>query len=310
MKGGVAACVAAARAVRRLGIELEGRLSLHSVIDEEAGSLGAIDAVKRGQRASAVLVAEPTWGDVMPAEGGCEWVRITFRGRNAHASWRYNEIFPQRPDADRMTPGVNAIEIAARFVEALRRYEHERTRERSHPLLPLGVNTMNVGAIHGGSGLGPGGLPLTTTNPAMTPDVAVVDVNVMFLPNETSAEVRRDFEKFVHRFSQTDSWLRDNAPVVRWELSGLFFPPFDTPVDHPLVRSLVRRKSGLGTPPAVRGFVAVTDGAYYANAGMSPVIFGPAGAALHGVDEFVDIDSMVECAKVTASAIIDWCGLK
>ncbi|TIS84461.1 MAG: M20/M25/M40 family metallo-hydrolase, partial [Mesorhizobium sp.] len=64
MKGGVAACVAAAHAIRKAGITLQGRLAIHSVVDEEAGGFGAMDAVKKGKLAKAVLVAEPTWGDV------------------------------------------------------------------------------------------------------------------------------------------------------------------------------------------------------------------------------------------------------
>ena len=34
MKSGVAACIAAARAIRQEGLELEGRLALHAVVDE------------------------------------------------------------------------------------------------------------------------------------------------------------------------------------------------------------------------------------------------------------------------------------
>ncbi|RLL64648.1 ArgE/DapE family deacylase [Ochrobactrum soli] len=310
MKSGVAACVAAARAIRKAGVELEGRLSIHSVVDEEAGGFGSIDAVKRGKLAKAILVAEPTWGDVLPVEGGVEWLRVTFRGSTAHASWRYNEIFPQHDTPDRLRPGVNAIELASRFIQALQFYERDRTRARTHPLLPVGANTINVGAIRGGAGLGPDGLPVTLTNPAITPDVAVVDLNMMFLPQETSAEVRRDFEAFVHSFAQTDAWLRQHPPVVTWGLADLHFPPMNTSPDHPLVTSLVRHKGLVGKAPRVTGFVAVCDAAHYAGAGVDGVIFGPSGGGLHGVDEFVDVDSIIETSKVIAASVIDWCGIR
>ncbi|RVA21498.1 M20/M25/M40 family metallo-hydrolase, partial [Mesorhizobium sp. M7D.F.Ca.US.004.03.1.1] len=213
MKGGVAACIAAAHAIRKAGITLQGRLAIHSVVDEEAGGFGAMDAVKKGKLAKAVLVAEPTWGDVLPVEGGLEWARVTIRGRNAHSALRYNEIYPQRHDKDRLEPGVNAIEIAARFIAAVRQYELDRTRAKSHPLLPLGMNTINIGVMHGGTGLGEHGLPTVMTNPAIIPDVAVLDLDMKFLPDENSADYRRDFESFVHHFAQTDAWLRDNPPT-------------------------------------------------------------------------------------------------
>lgn len=310
MKGGVAACIAASRAIRKAGITLDGRLSIHTVVDEEAGGFGAMDAVKRGKLAKAVLVAEPTWGDIMPAEGGLEWARVTIRGRTAHSAWRYNEIYPQRDEPGRLEPGVNAIELATRFIEALRYYEANRTRAASHPLLPAGMNTINVGVLHAGAGLGPNGLPVIMTNPAIIPDIAVIDLDMKFLPSEYSADYRRDFETFVHHFAQTDSWLSAHPPTVQWELGGLHFPPLNTPVDHPLVQSLVAHKSAVGRKPEIKGFVAVCDAAHYAGAGVEGVIFGPSGDGFHGDDEYVDIESLVETAKVIAASVIDWCGTK
>jgi len=310
MKGGVAACVAAARAIRQAGIDLEGRLSMHAVVDEEAGGFGAMDAVKRGELAKAVLVAEPTWGDVLPAEGGLEWARVTIRGRTAHSAWRYNEIYPQRQEPGRLEPGMNAIEIASRFILALRQYELDRTRAASHPLLPAGMNTINVGVMHGGAGLGANGLPITMTNPAIIPDIAVIDLDMKFLPSETSVQYRKDFEAFVHHFAQTDAWLREHPPTIQWELGGLHFPPMNTSVDHPLVASLINRKTQAGRKPDIKGFVAVCDAAHYAGAGVDGVIFGPSGDGFHGDDEYVDIDSLVETTKVIAASVIDWCGVR
>jgi acetylornithine deacetylase/succinyl-diaminopimelate desuccinylase family protein len=310
MKSGVAACIAATRAIHRCGIDLTGRLSIHSVVDEEAGGFGAIAAVKRGKLASAAIIAEPSWGDVQPAEGGLEWARVTLRGRTAHSAWRYNEIYPQRDEPGRLEPGVNAIEIAARFIDALRVYESGRTRARSHPLLPPGMNTINVGVIRGGSGIGDDGLPVIMTNPAIIPDTVAIDLDMKFLPDENSAAYRRDFESFVNHFAQTDAWLRDHSPTVEWELGGLHFPPLNTPQDHPLVTSLVRRKTAIGKAPTVRGMIAVTDAAHYAGAGVNGVIFGPSGEGFHSEDEYVEIDSLVETTKVIAAAVLDYCGVR
>ncbi|WP_102960532.1 M20 family metallopeptidase [Mangrovicella endophytica] len=310
MKGGLAACVAAARAIRKAGVTLDGRLSIHAVVDEEAGGFGAMAAVRDGHLAKAVLVAEPTWGDVLPAEGGLEWARVTIRGRAAHSAWRYNEIYPQTASPDRLEPGTNAIELAARFIEALRHYESGRTRARSHPLLPPGMNTINVGVMRAGAGLGEDGLPLVMTNPAIIPDLAVLDLDMKFLPDETSADYRRDFEAFVHHFAETDAWLRAHPPTVEWELGGLHFPPLDTASDHPLVASLVKRKSAFGKAPGIRGFVAVCDAAHYAGAGVDGVIFGPSGDGFHGDDEYVDVASLRETTKVIAASVLDWCGVR
>jgi acetylornithine deacetylase len=310
MKAGIAACIAAARAVRRAGITLDGRLSVHSVVDEEAGGFGAIDAVRKGRLAKAAIVAEPTWGKVQPCEGGLFWVRITVRGKQGHAGWRFNEIWPQRDVPGRITPGVNAIELASRFLWALRDYESIRCRTTHHPLVPPGLNTISPGAVRAGAGMGPDGLPLIMTNPAIIPDLAVIDLDFKFLPNEDPAEVKREFEAFVHHFCAQDRFLRDNPIEINWSLGDLYFPPMDTPVDHPLVQSLVRHKSALGATPDVRGVEFVTDAAHYAGAGVAPVIFGPSGDGFHGYDENVEIPSLLETTKVIAASIIDWCGTR
>lgn len=310
MKSGVALNLAVVKAVRDLGLTLDGRLELHAVVDEEAGGFGSMDLVKRGRLAEAVIVTEPTWNAVMPAEGGLDWVRVTIKGRNAHAGWRYNEIYPQRDVVGRLQPGVNALEIATRFVGTVQAYERDRgTRKAAHPLMPPGLNTIAPGVMIAGSGLGPNGLPTVLTNPAITPDVAVIDFDLKFLPNEKPADVRREFEALVHSFAQLDSWTRDHPPTVQWELGGLHFPPMDTPVDHPLVSRMVETRKALGLPTTVEGFVAVCDAAHYAGAGVAGVLHGAAGAGLHGTDEYVDVASLMEAAKVVAATAVAWCGV-
>ncbi|WP_292334529.1 ArgE/DapE family deacylase [Mesorhizobium sp.] len=310
MKSGVAAAIAAVRGIRKAGIELNGRLAIHSVVDEEAGGFGAIDAVKRGYLAKTAIITEPSWGEVLVCEGGLEWIRVTITGRQGHSAWRYNELWPQRDGPERLRPAVNAIDIAARFLVALKDFESSRCRNRQHPLLPPGMNTINVGAMRAGSGLGPDGLPLIMTNPAIIPDVAVIDLDYKFLPNQTKDFIRHEFEEFVHHFCQQDLWLRENPIRVEWELGGLHFPPMDTSPDHPIVQSLMKRRGQLGGKPKISGMIAVVDGAHYAGAGVDAVICGATGDGFHGVDEYVDIASLEETTKTLAASIIDWCGVK
>lgn len=310
MKGGLAAAVAAVRALRRAGIVLDGWIDIHAVVDEEAGGFGAIEAAAHARRAKAAIVVEPTWGAVLPAEGGLDWVRVTIRGRTGHSGWRYNEIFPQHHARGRLLPGVNAIELGNRFMAALGDFERGRTRRLSHPLLPPGLNTINPGAVYGGSGMTPDGLPAITANPAIIPDTFVVDLDYKFLPQEAVADVRAEFEAFVHHFAAMDPWLRDHPPTVRWHLHGLHFPAMDTPLDHPVVAGLVSNLAELGHPPEIKGFEAVCDAAHYSGAGIAGVIHGPGGAGLHGADEYVTVESLLLTARALACTAIDLCGVK
>jgi len=310
MKAGIAAFIAATEAIIASNIALKGDLQLHIVVDEEAGGFaGTRDVIARGYRADGVIVAEPTSGRIDAAEGGLSWVRVTLRGRAAHAGWRFAQIYPQAEADAQNADGVNAIEKGVRFVQAVREFEREWAHSRHHPLMPPGITTINPGVIVGGVGLGEDGKPLVTSNPAMIPDVCVVDFDFKYLPTETFDEVREEFEAFVSAFAQTDPWLREHPPTVQWHLSNIDFPPFSTPSDHPLIDSVRGAQQALGIETVLTGKRAVTDAAFYAGAGMSPIILGPAGEGLHGDNEYVELDSLIETAKVFAGVILRWCGI-
>lgn len=310
MKAGVAAFIAATEAIIAEDIELKGDLQLHIVVDEEAGGFaGTRDLIDRGFRADGVIVAEPTSGLIDAAEGGLSWVRVTIRGRSAHAGWRFAQIYPQADADAENADGVNAIEKGVRFVQALREFERDWALSRHHPLMPPGITTINPGVIVGGVGLGDDGLPLIISNPAMIPDVCVIDFDFKYLPTETLDDVQEQFEAFVSAFAQTDPWLRDHPPTVQWHLANIDFPPFSTPPDHPLIDAVRGAHQPLGIKTVLTGKRAVTDAAFYAGAGMTPIILGPVGEGLHGDNEYVDLDSLIETAKVFAGVILRWCGI-
>ena len=175
--------------------------------------------------------------------------------------------------------------------------------------MPPGITTINPGVIHGGVGLGENGLPIVTTNPAMIPDVCVIDFDLKFLPTETFEQVRAEFEAFVDAFAKTDPWLKNNPPKLQWGLVNIDFPPVATGADHPLVQAIKETRTDLNLSNRISGFPAVTDAAFYAGAGVPPVILGPSGAGLHSEDEYVEVASLTETAKVYAGTILRWCGL-
>lgn len=309
MKSGVVAMIAALRAVLKAGVRPRGRVDIHCVVDEEAGGFGAIDAAARFPKCRAGIITETSFGRIMPAEGGLEWVRVVIPGRAAHSAWRYTSLYPQADRALR-TPGVNAVDLAARFLMALGELERDWAMTKSHPLMPPGMNTLHAGVIRGGAFSGPNGVPTMMENPAITPDCCAIDIDLKFLPHERTADIRAAFEAFVHRFAQGHDWLRAHPPQVIWELGGLHFEPMNTPVDHPLVRALAGGRGALGLETDVTGFIAVSDAAHYAAHGVPCAIYGCSGDNAHGIDEHVIVESITETTKVLAYSIMELCGLQ
>jgi acetylornithine deacetylase len=120
MKAGLVAALWTVRAFTALGVPLRGDLILGTVVGEEDGGLGTYAMLRRGWRADACIIPEPTSLDIAPGSSGALTFRLTVRGRATHAS--------------RRTSGVSAIEKFIPVFAALRRLEAQRNAVK-HPIM-------------------------------------------------------------------------------------------------------------------------------------------------------------------------------
>jgi acetylornithine deacetylase len=65
-----------------------------------------------------------------------------------------------------------------------------------------------------------------------------------------------------------------------------------------------------GTVPD-RAFTALTDTRFYGlNYNIPSLCFGASGVAMHGFNEYVDLQSLRKSTKATALFIAEWCGVE
>ena len=58
-------------------------------------------------------------------------------------------------------------------------------------------------------------------------------------------------------------------------------------------------------------FTALTDTRFYGlNGNIPSLCFGASGAAMHGFNEYVDLDSLRKSTKAIALFIAEWCGVE
>jgi len=306
-KGGVAANLFAARILHDLGIRLKGDLFLEAVIDEETGGPGTKETIARGYRPDFALVVdagEPIT-NIITTEGGLEWLRLTVTGVAGHSAMRYLSVH-----AGGQGTAVSAFDKAVKLVNAIADLERMWAVRKVHPLLPKGITTINVGAIAAGMGGGTNGIPNIMTSVSALPDYCAIDLSLKYLPSEMTADVRAEFEAFIHHICQADDWLRDNPPTIEWGLHGVSFPPSSVPADDPGVETLSEVVRAMGYPPEIRAATGVGDIAWFAEEGIPAVFFGPAQAfSAHGPDEHIELASLVEGVKAIALFTIAWCGL-
>ena len=263
MKGGLAAIMLAGAAAAGAG--LRGDVLVTAVADEEHASEGT-QAVLRRFGADACVVTEPTHLRACVAHKGFVWAELETRGRAAHGS---------RPDL-----GADAIAGMGPVLAAIGALQ-ERLDAAPHPL--LGPASLHASLISGGQEL------------SSYPARCVLAVERRTLPGETAEEVRRELEELL-------ALARDADPRLQTELRiGLTREPFEVdPGAHVVTTLRAAGAAVLGDAPQVVGDHPWMDAALTAAAGIPTVVFGPAGAGAHAVEEYADVASVERCAAVLA----------
>jgi len=268
MKGGVAAMLLGVEAALSAGPH-PGRIVYQSVIEEECGGNGALAACLAGPLGDATLIAEPTDGGMDLVAVGVIWARITLEADSRHAS-----------NADR---GANPIEATYPVIEALHGLEAELNAEPepevaglNHPYL------LNVGALHAGDWA------------SMTPGRATLDVRLGFPIRMEPAEAQERLAAVV----------RAADPAAQVEFRGFRARGYSFDPESPFVRLLgdchEEVRGGRPRPDPSR---ATTDLRFFEG---QAVCYGPTGDDLHGVDEWVDLQSIADVATVIALLIRRW----
>jgi len=268
MKGGVAAMLLGVEAALSAGT-LPGKLVYQSVIEEECGGNGALAAVLAGPQADAALIAEPTNGGMDLVAVGVIWARITLETDSRHAS-----------NADR---GANPIEAAYPVIQALHGLEAELNADPEPELAGLDQPyLLNVGALHAGNWA------------SMTPGRATLDVRLGFPIRMEPAEAQE----------RLGAAVRTADPSAQVSFRGFRARGYSFDPESPFVRLLgdchEELRGGRPRPDPSR---ATTDLRFFEG---QAVCYGPTGENLHGVDEWVDLESIADVAAVIALLIRRW----
>ena len=272
MKGGLSAMsVAAARATRR---GLAGEVIIAAVADEEHTSAGTRELLRRGIRADAAIVGEPTGLAIMPAHKGFAWVEIEVRGRAAHGS-RYDV-------------GVDAILDSAVVLDELDRLERETLPARRHAL--LGRPSLHVSTIEGGTGW------------STYPDRCLIRVERRTLPGERAEEPLSEVSAAIARAKERRVTLAADARLV------LSQAPSDVSAGAPIVGALSEALRARGESVTIAGMSAWTDAALLNEAGIPAICFGPGDIGVaHAAEEWIDVAEIERATDVLEELIIRWC---
>jgi len=298
MKGGVAAMVEAAVAIKKSGVKLKGDIIVTPVVGELQGGVGTVTNIKRGVRADFGLVPEPYGEFLCLTHAGVEEIAITIRGRSRHISI--------------MEQGISVVPKMVKVIDALSKMEFTHTPD---PRLP-GLPRMIVGSLICGHGD-----TYDLKGAPFLPDLCTIIVDVRFLPGMLP---HRDIEKVLERIKSEDPEFEYEMQVpsdepeilgIPWT-NRITFPPQDLSADELIVKVHAENYKYLTGKEALVGAIPVDhpshplayagdDDAHLTKAGIPSFVCGPGG----GWDgqQYIEIDSMVRVAKNFALTAYDIC---
>ena len=269
-KGSMAVQLWLAEEIARRGGPAKGELIFTFVADEEnLGPEGMEYLRKSGKvRPDALILGAQTENNLIVAERGVMWAKITTRGRAAHAG---------NPAA-----GDNAILRMMRLIGALSSYYDKALKTRTSGAMK---STVNIGMFHGGH------------NTNVVPSACTVEIDRRLLPNEKVKDAFTELKKVIDGVGEPKSQY-----TVEF-LTGT--NGFSAPENGQTVAAfedVVKQQTGRKVK--FLNATGVSDGRYYADDGIEIINFGPgSGAQGHAANESVPIAEMIEAAEVQLEVV-------
>lgn len=275
MKAGVAASLIAAKRARSLN--LAGDVIVACVADEEAASLGtqAVLAETHRWRGDGVIVTEPTEMELAVCHKGFIWFDVETFGVAAHGS---------RPHL-----GVDAIVKMGKVLIELEQLDLALRANPAHRY--LGSGSVHASIIQGGQ------------EPSSYPAYCKLQVERRTIPAESPDVAEAELQAILDRLAETDPTF--NASLTR----GLERQPFEVPEDASFVQLCQEQLAQVtGRPARVGGVSYWADSALCSAAGLPAVLLGPAGGGAHEIVEWINLDTVHECADVYTAVARAFCG--
>lgn len=268
MKGGLAAAITALLILSQNIQQFSGEVVLAAVADEEDQSLGTQFFLQQWPKEKPfqfALVLEPTDLKACTAHKGFVWLEVATRGIAAHGS--------------RPRDGVDAIRSMGAVLQELELLDQRLQSRPSHPL--LGSGSLHASTIQGGREW------------SSYPDHCLLKYERRTVPKESAMAVEEELLAILTRLKEGNPRFEAEARRVCSR------SPFEINRHHPtLGRFYEVAERNL---PELVDWGAVsfwTDAALLSEAQIPTLVFGPRGAGLHSLEEYVVASDVISCAEI------------
>ncbi len=275
-KGSAAVHIWLAKEIARRGGPRAGEIVFTLAGDEEdLGPNGTAHLRDAGlMKPDILIVGATTENQLITAERGILWVRITAHGKAAHAG---------DPGS-----GDNAIERMMRLLATLQRDAFADLAQREDDGM---ASTANIGTIRGGH------------NMNVVPSDCTVEIDRRLLPSESFESAYQEIERALKKADEPAG----SYTLERLRATNGFKSSGDGDGVNAFCRAIQART---GSEARFLTPVGAYDGRYFADDGIEIINMGPgAGSEGHASNESVPVAELVDATMIQLAVIDDLMGL-
>ncbi|MGB2901449.1 MAG: ArgE/DapE family deacylase [Candidatus Acidiferrum sp.] len=281
MKGGIVAMLYAILALKETGAELNGRIRLTLVPNEETGGEGGSAWLARegllGRGGVGMLLAEPTSGVIWNANRGAISLRVQVFGKSAHVGLQHQ--------------GVNAFERIHRVVARLQTLKHEVEQRTTRSRIGAEQARNSILMLGGQSGGG--------SNFNVVPENCWFTIDRRINPEE---DLTTEKAKLL---DVLESCKREGIPL-EWEIlqqGNSASCDEGSALGQALACSI---GTVTGHAPRFELCPGLLEIRFYAAQGIPAFAYGPGLLSVaHGPNEYVDLRKMIETVAIYALTAIE-----
>ena len=281
MKGGIVSMLYAIRALKECGAQLDGKIALTLVPDEETGGArGSAWLAAQGllgRDGIGMLMPEPTSGVVWNANRGAISLRVKVLGKSAHVGLQHR--------------GENAFEQMVRVVERLRSLKREVEQRKTANALGADQHGNSILMIGGESGGG--------ANFNVVPEQSWFTIDRRINPEEN---LETEKQSIIGVLEQ----CRRDGIRLEWQIFQEGNAAFCSP-EEKLGRALANGVNAVtGEPPQFEMCPGLLEIRFYNALKIPAYAYGPGLLSVaHGPNEYVDMRKVRDCAAIYALTAID-----
>jgi len=284
MKSSLSVYIYATKAILQSGLDLIGKLILTFVVDEEPGAcseFGTRYLVDKDLKATSAIIGEPGCSKIAIGHRGLYRFKIITLGESVHTGTL---------DWEEKKKGENAISNMVEVINVLRDLAIPYKQSSSFP---------NRRPVFTYPTLIRGGQNINTV-----PDRCETYGDVRLLPSNSRTQIKALIVQAIQD-------LKDKKGIQCELTDLLFIPSVAISAQERIVRILSKNvKTVMKIDPTIEGSGPANDAWMFIQRGIPCVCgFGCYGEGIHGRNEWVDLESLINVTKVYAKTIIDYLGV-